>query len=275
MLTPLLTGNFLRKKRKELGLTQRRLAERAQVDYRRIADWENYRRVPSEVQQRRLAQVLGLQIVPVSCAARSPLAAGRPAARVELPGPDRAMGVRLSGVKETWPELYRAFEDRLRRRADRAVVRRYLVGASAGSRYEAALHLQMLYDGRASRVAPQPGGFRLRPVVDPSTGLVVGDRPVPCIELRLDELDLLVIPQISIQVLHKGKLRAITPDFLVRVNTRRWALVEVKGGGHDSSEDELRPELVGVPVVWLEGHEVGQPDTLATVATRLREALSK
>lgn len=278
-----MTGSFLRKQRKARGLTQKELGRAVGADGRRVADWENLRRLPGAEEQSRLARVLRVQWArPTECArGRADTATLASSSMRYHPPSDRPMSVRLAAARDRWPQAVACLEDWLARRRDRAQISRFLARAACGSAEEALLDLRLLSAGaRSVRASALRAGFRLRPVVDPATGLMVGDLRVPALELALGDWQLLLIPQVSMQVLVRVptgeglKQRTPTVDFLVKAALRGrilWFVLEVDGTGHDPRGDRDRAQQIGVPIIRLSTEEVESERCLDTLQGKLEE----
>ncbi|MCE7875215.1 XRE family transcriptional regulator, partial [bacterium CPR1] len=283
MMLPTMTGSFLRKQRKARGLTQNELGRAIGADGRRVADWENLRRLPGAEEQSRLARVLRVEWArPTECSRGRADTANLASSPMRYhPPSDRPMSVRLAAARDRWPEAVARLEQSLARRADRAQISRFLVRIACGSAEEALFDLRSLSGGaRSVRASPLRAGFRLRPVVDPATGLMVGDLRVPALELALGDWQLLLIPQVSVQVLVRDrtgtglKQRTPTVDFLVKAAVRGrilWFVLEVDGTGHDPRGDSERARHIGVPIVRLSTEEVATERCLDTLQRKLEE----
>lgn len=284
-MLPTMTGNFLRKQRKARGLTQQELGRAVGTDGRRVADWENLRRLPGAEEQSRLARVLGVQWArPTECArGRADTATLASTGMRYHPPSDRPMSVRLAAARDRWQETVARLEESLAGRPDRAQVSRFLARTACGSAEEALFVLRALARGACSvRASALRAGFRLRPIVDPATGLMVGDLRVPALELPLGDQRLLLIPQVSMQVLvRKGeglKQRTPTVDFLVKAAVHGrilWFVLEVDGTGHDPCGDRDRARQIGVPVLRLDTEDVESEHCLDTLQRKLEELAAR
>lgn len=284
-MLPTMTGNFLRNQRKARGLTQKELGRAVGTDGRRVADWENLRRLPGAEEQSRMALVLGVQWArPTECArGRADTAALASSPMRYHPPSDRPMSVRLAAARDRWPEAVARLEESLARRPDRAQVSRFLARTACGSAEEALVDLRVLSAGaRSVRASALRAGFRLRPIVDPATGLMVGDLRVPALELSLGDLRLLMIPQVSVQVLVRTgeglKQRTPTVDFLVKAAVHGrilWFVLEVDGTGHNPRGDRDRARQIGVPVLRLGTDEVESEHCLDTLQHMVEDLVAR
>lgn len=110
---------------------------------------------------------------------------------------------------------------------------------------------------------------------------MVGDLRVPALELELGDLRLLLLPQVSIQVIARAReglrVRTLTVDFLVKAvlgGRASWLVLEVDGAGHDARGDRERSQQLGLPVLRMTTEDVASEQCLDRLAERLLQLLS-
>ena len=113
-------------------------------------------------------------------------------------------------------------------------------------------------------------GWSKLPIVQESTGAVIGHRPWPVIVFQKPML-CAFFPQVSVQA---GRIYRM--DFLACVRLGRsvvFANIEVDALGHDSRFDRERAKAIGLPRVKLSAEDVLAPDFIERLFARLAEAL--
>ncbi len=230
-----------------------------------------------------MARVLGVQWARATdCASRPESARLGRDRKVYHPPKDRPMSVRLAAARDRWPDPVGRLEAHLSRLPEHARMSRFLTRVCCGSAEEAFFDLRLLAaSARCVQASGLRAGFRQRPIIDPETGHVVGDLRVPALELELGGLRLLLLPQVSIQVIARTpdgiRVRTLTVDFLVKAvldGRASWLILEVDGAGHDGRGDRERSQQLGLPLLRMTTEDIESEQCLDRLAERLLQLLS-
>ncbi len=270
----------LKEARRNRGLTQQQLARAARVTRSQISHYECGRRAPTAAEVARLEHVLGVKLGFSPPRPRGGWQSWRRSRLWERfrPDPgryvierDRDNWVRLRAARSLDNQLYEDCLGRVIANHGRRGFKEFLTYAAGDSGYDMLSCLRLLAGESILSYVPIPRlGWSKLPIVQESTGAVIGHRPWPVIVFQKPMLCAL-FPQVSVQA---GRIYRM--DFLACVRLARgvvFANVEVDALGHDSRFDRERTRAIGLPRVKLSAEDVLAPDFIERLFARLAEAL--
>ena len=267
-------SSILRSRRKEIGITQRKLADATTISRPRCCQFERGFRTPSIEELRKLNAALRMSSLVLFHAPRPParalaqlVSAGKrltPRAKVYLPQSDRSSDIRYRAALRRWPASVRSATLRLSQRPDFELVRYLCERVSLGSADECLHLLGILLKGALPCFAsPQSLGHLPHPVVDPEGRFEVGSHLFPCLALN----DAFYFFQVSFST-----PRILTVDTLVWDDG--WYVVEVDGYGHRGEDDADRDRALQIPVVRFNA-DPSQPDFVVRSDAARSKAMSR
>ena len=264
---------YLRSLRLKLGLTQRQVANLAQIDPRRLSAYENGTRRAGPAQLARLAHVLGTSLEellphPPVWQGRSRRDAWFRDRHFFAPKFDRTGDQRLATAVATYGK---GIQELLERCSPTA--RDFLALTAGDSAPEWAFQLQLLAStSEPSRASPLGIQFRRHTVVDPCTGACVGDCRVPCLIGALNSTRYILIPKVQVRTLARPQT-PYTLDFLCGVREPGRPIahvnVEIDGSGHNPRFDRERTRALALHTIRLSQTEVGASTTVDLFHARL------
>lgn len=229
--------NF-RKRRDDLGYSQPKLAEVADLSAQRICDFEVGRALPTTDQARRLETTLGIVGLPH----QGEVLSERVVKRLS-----RARPFELPAVNaESWQRMERYYRNQLDAlhvsEGDRQWIIRNLWADSGVD----GLGVFSLVAAGARRCWGSPPGFGYRGhgVVD-RNGQALGERLLPALHWVTEEFESVIWPQASLQNA-RGSYRVDYLALVKRVRRTFWRVAEVDGPLHDQDRDEYRSRLLQV-----------------------------
>ena len=242
----------MKRRRKELSLSQRKAAENCGLKPRRWSALERNVRQPTNRELEIISRYLKLgsyeRPIPklhqllVSQASRL-----LPTAQTFLARQDRSSHQRFRKCRRSYPDLTRRLCSKIDSRADARYCWSFAHNVSFDSALEVLHFLYLLADGGMPGLFPPSQlGHTPLPIVDPEDSSHAGHRPHCCI-LRDGAVWFF-------QVSFRG-VEFYRVDMLVS-DSGNWKAVEINGAGHDYQSDHLRSNAIGLPIEWLDERQV-------------------
>lgn len=246
----------LRWKRRQLNITQTRLAQDIGISQPRMSEIERGLIRPTDLEFVALVRRLslgfsgGLAVRPARIV-RYLVDQGRavlPKAEPYFPRPDRSPRVRFLALQRKHPELASRLKSALKNREDYRELNYFCSQLALDSADEALYVLHRLSLGaKPCLLAPGTLAPLPCPVVCPESRSAIAHRPLPCLILE--------------ETFEFFQLTFATPR-LFRVDVLTycggWSCLEIDGEGHDSREDGEKALALGIPIRRLKGDELRQ-----------------
>lgn len=253
----------IRNRRLQLSLSQGQLAELCGISPSQLCRCEQDEKAGSEETMARIRAHLGLGVE-----AKGRALAVRVVRRMRL----RARPAERTRRRDSWLRVLQCHRGWLARLGGPTLPGWFREECDCDSAPEFLSLLQLLVAGGcAVRCSPLALGFLQQPLLC-SDKLALGTRPIPCIHLRLDTLELIYFPQVSMRT----SKRDCRVDGLVlcRAGRRKcWLVVEIDGGGHDGWGDEERTRWLGLPVVRMSADSVLRLEFVGELRAELKRLL--
>ena len=246
------------------GLSQVALAKEVGMSQARLSQFERHVRLPNLQEYRRLSNALGACLGPLE--GRTPLPYPQSFwFRAFTPDGEGngSSARRLFAARRRYPKIVDGQLPSVLSRPDWPTCQRFLDQARLDSSTELLFWLALLKaDGRPCWQAPTRVGFRLRSVVDEKRKVVIGDIRQPCLELKMNSLDALFFPQLTLDA-RRAFYRLDALACLRRKRRRLFLNLEIDGRGHDPEYDQVRQTQLGLRTVRLDTDDVTSPDLIA------------
>lgn len=253
---------IIRRRRKELRLSIRKLAETCQIDHQRIAELELGSWLPLPKVSNVVAQALNLAVPSVEQMLRS-----RDVARLARCRPFE-LEVHNS---EAWTRAARRHSKLFHQlEPDYSLWLRTFVLSNSIDECVFWV-LQALAGARRRLLNPHHAGFRHLAIVD-SAGQLLGERHLPCLEVHLPGCVYLIWPQPNLRT----DACTLRPDALVLRCTgpRTFLVVECDGVGHNSEKDDFRRKHLRLPEIRFTPHALDRSNFCEWFAAQIRDAPS-
>lgn len=237
---------WMRNRRKELGLSQRQVAALAEITMSRLSEFESGLRLPSPEIAAKLGGALGVDGV----AGSGQILPREAMRRLTRPKPYEFPAVN----KEPWQRMERRLDWKLKQiklpKEVAAWIQRHLACNSG----QEGLSLYQLGAAGARPVIANAHecGYRGLAILD-DKGEALGERMQPALHWLTPEFECVLWPQVTF-------LNGLRVDLLILLRVgggkSRWIVVEVDGPHHDAETDAKRDKWVTVPVFRVSNKDV-------------------
>ena len=258
-------GNYIRQRRIEKGLSQTQLARQSGISRPRISDYETNRYIPNRRTMEKLAAILDPDLTPPPSLPKVTLKTTRPAP-ASLPFEKT--------FAASWARFSRAYRRSLLNIGFTKFPQWFCGGTPCDSALE-YLAWALLVRAGALLVAASPveRGFRRHPLLD-HLGWGLGLQLKPCLYWKVDELECMVWPQITVQPgAYPFRVDALV--LVCRGNQRTWRLLEIDGPLHTLQGDKERDAQFDLQVLRFSAAEVKNLTFPATLKKALFDLLAK
>ncbi len=254
-------GNKLKIAREFAQMTQTSLCQVTGLRLARLSQLETGRRFPTRDEWKRISEAVRLGPYPGRHKLPIPQARWSSDSPLLTP-PERAFATRLASARRTFYDVDELIGT-INSRDDSHACYEFLESAALESGDEALFYLKLLAEGGSPcACSPQRAGYRLSPVIDPKTRLIIGDLRLPCLEFLQYAQEFLVFPQLSL--LASGRVYRLDGLICARCSVQKvWINLEIDGPGHNHEFDAVRTSHLKLPTLRIKRDELLEPGLLA------------
>lgn len=241
----------LRNARLKAQLTQAQAAAKIGMSRQRWSHLEVGSRRPSQEERRAINQLLGVYqgFIPPPSVLRKLADSGRrafPEGPVHFPPQDRPTHVRYFAALRRHQRLTLELSNRIRQRPDFEVCEFFCHAIALESYLEALYVLRLIAEGaKPALVSPAQLGRTPHSIVEPRSRDCIDHHRLLC----LVDNGVFRFFQVSFSTPQVYRVDCLLWD-------RGWSVLEIDGGGHDSSQDIGRSQALGMKVERLSCQEI-------------------